>query len=220
MSVISDVAKKLFDLQDVSCIAVHLKAENYFDTLRATIDNFAAKNKLHSIYVTFTIPSQSIISALEALEVSLTKVHFIDGISNIMMSAPVRTEKTVFIESPTMLEYVMLKIEFILRKIKDELDTEDQKARSLGLTRTQFAFHGIIKRELDGIGADKVKELSVKVVEEIESLAVVEWVTKQDIQRRMRKKIKRTLRASDCPTDKIEPLTHNLLDLARDVLKK
>ncbi|MCK5547411.1 MAG: hypothetical protein KAI64_00240 [Thermoplasmata archaeon] len=120
MSVISDVAKKLFDLQDVSCIAVHLKAENYFDTLRATIDNFAAKNKLHSIYVTFTIPSQSIISALEALEVSLTKVHFIDGISNIMMSAPVRTEKTVFIESPTMLEYVMLKIEFILRKIKDE----------------------------------------------------------------------------------------------------
>ena len=107
-----------------------------------------------------------------------------------------------------------------LREIKSELETEDQKARSLGLTRTQFAFHGIIKKELDGMDVDKFKELSVKVVDDIESLAVIEWIAKPDIQRKMRKTIKRTLRASDCPSDKIEPLTHNLLDLARDILKK
>ena len=107
-----------------------------------------------------------------------------------------------------------------LKDIREELQTEDQKARSLGLTKTQFAFHGSIKKEIDSLDADELKNLSIKVVEEIESLAVIEWIAKPDIQRRMRKKIKRTLRASDCPPDKIESLTHSLLDLARDIMKK
>lgn len=117
MSVISDVAKKLTELQGYNTIAIHLNAENYLDTLRAIIDSFAANNDLESIYVTFTIPSQSIMRALEALEVDLSRIHFIDGISNVMISDAMKSEKTIFIESPTMLEYLMLKIEFILRKI-------------------------------------------------------------------------------------------------------
>jgi len=120
MTVTSDVAKRLFELQEYSTIAIHLKAENYFDTLRAVIDNFAAKNDLESIYVTFTIPSHSIMRALEALEVNLTPLHFIDGVSNIMMTAAMKSEKTVFVESTTMLEYFMLKIELIMRKTKEK----------------------------------------------------------------------------------------------------
>jgi KaiC/GvpD/RAD55 family RecA-like ATPase len=120
VSIISDVAKRIFELQDSNTIAIHLKAENYFDTIRSLVDNFATKNDLGCIYVTFTIPSQSIIGALEALEVDMKRMSFIDGISNIMMSSSVKSDKTIFIESATMLEYLMLKIEFILRRSKNK----------------------------------------------------------------------------------------------------
>jgi KaiC/GvpD/RAD55 family RecA-like ATPase len=120
MTVTSEVAGKLHEFKDISTIAIHLKAENYFDTLRAITDNFAAKHDLETIYVTFTIPSQSIMSALEALDVNLEPIHFIDAVSNIMMTATQKSEKTVYVESPTMLEYLILKIELIIRKTKEK----------------------------------------------------------------------------------------------------
>jgi KaiC/GvpD/RAD55 family RecA-like ATPase len=120
MTVTSDVANRLFKLEDVGTIAIHLKAEHYFDTLRGIIDNFAAKNELTTIYVTFTIPSNSITAALEALEIDLAPMHFVDAISNVMMTSSMKTEKTLYLESPTMLEYLILKIDFLIRKTKDK----------------------------------------------------------------------------------------------------
>jgi KaiC/GvpD/RAD55 family RecA-like ATPase len=120
MTVTSDVANRLFELEDVGTIAIHLKAEHYFDTLRGIIDNFAAKNELSTIYVTFTIPSNSIMAALEALEIDLGPMHFVDGISNVMMTSSMKSEKTLYLESPTMLEYLILKIDFLIRKTKEK----------------------------------------------------------------------------------------------------
>lgn len=42
----------------------------------------------------------------------------------------------------------------------------------------------------------------------------MEWVKKEDIKREMRKKIKKQLRVSPCPKDKLESLTQQLIDLS------
>jgi type I restriction enzyme R subunit len=102
-----------------------------------------------------------------------------------------------------------------LRGLMTEIETVEQKASSLGLNETQFAFHESLRKDLEGIGASDLKQLSIDIVDEIDKLAVIDWIQKDDIQRRMRRKIKRKLRTIECPTEKIEPLTLNLLDLAR-----
>jgi type I restriction enzyme R subunit len=106
------------------------------------------------------------------------------------------------------------------RAIISEIRTVEQKASAIGLTQTQFAFHESLRKDLGELDSEELKQLSIKIVDEIEKLAVVDWVQKDDIQRRMRKQIKRTLRSIDCPAEKIEPLTLNLVDLARVRMKR
>lgn len=116
LSVPAEVAEKLGALPESSAIAMHLRAEQYFDAIQGMLDRFATKKDLEVIYVTSTIPSQSIINALEALEISMDHIWFVDCISQIMMSQEKRHAHAIIVESPTMLENIMLKVEFLLRK--------------------------------------------------------------------------------------------------------
>jgi len=116
VSVIADVADKLASLPDSSAVAMRLKSEQYFDTIQGMLDRFARKKDLEVVYVTTTIPSQSIISALEVLEIPMDHIWFVDCISQIMMSTEKRHPHAIIVESPTMLENIMLKVEFVLRK--------------------------------------------------------------------------------------------------------
>lgn len=112
----SEVAEKLGALPDASAIAMRLKADQYFDAIQGMLDRFAMKKDLEVVYVTSTIPSQSIISALEVLEIPMDHIWFVDCISQIMMSQAKRHPHAIIVESPTMLENIMLKVEFLLRK--------------------------------------------------------------------------------------------------------
>ena len=116
MSVTSEVAEKLSALPEASAVAMRLKAEQYFDAIQGMLDRFAAKKDLEVVYVTSTIPSQSIINALEVLEIPLEHMWFVDCISQIMMSQAKRHAHAIIVESPTMLENIMLKVEFLLGK--------------------------------------------------------------------------------------------------------
>jgi len=115
-SVTSEVAEKLSALPEASAVAMRLKAEQYFDAIQGMLDRFAAKKDLEVVYVTSTIPSQSIINALEVLEIPLEHMWFVDCISQIMMSQAKRHAHAIIVESPTMLENIMLKVEFLLGK--------------------------------------------------------------------------------------------------------
>jgi KaiC/GvpD/RAD55 family RecA-like ATPase len=119
VSVTSEVADKLGALPESSAIAMRLKADQYFDAIQGMIDRFAMKKDLEVVYVTSTIPSQSIINALEVLEISMDHIWFVDCISQIMMSQAKRHPHAIIVESPTMLENIMLKVEFLLRKTSD-----------------------------------------------------------------------------------------------------
>jgi KaiC/GvpD/RAD55 family RecA-like ATPase len=119
VSVTTEVAEKLAALPDSSAIAMHLRTDQYFDAIQGMLDRFATKKNLEVVYVTSTIPSQSIINALEALEIPVDHIWFVDCISQIMMSQEKQHAHAIVVESPTMLENIMLKVEFLIRKHPD-----------------------------------------------------------------------------------------------------
>src|SRR2546427_171514 len=57
--------------------------------------------------------------ALDVLEIPLDHIWFVDCISQIMMSAGQKHEHAIYVESPTMLENIMLKVEYLIRRTAD-----------------------------------------------------------------------------------------------------
>src|SRR5437867_13213257 len=95
---------------------MRLKSEQYFDAIQGMIDRFAMKKDLEVVYVTSTIPSQSIINALEALEIPMDHIWFVDCVSQIMMSQAQRHPHAIILESPTLLETYTPTAELLTRR--------------------------------------------------------------------------------------------------------
>ncbi len=120
MSVSSNIVDKLGELPPASSLALYLDVNTYFDALRAIVDIFATKNDLYVFYISSTIPSKNIVGLLEILGVDTSRVFFVDTISHLMANAGEISDKFLYIESPTMLENIMLKIEYLLRKYNNK----------------------------------------------------------------------------------------------------
>ena len=118
MSLAEDIADRLIGLPEGSAVALQIQVDNYFDVIRAVLDIFAPKKGLDCIYISSSIPAQSIINALEALEINMERVYFVDCLSQMMMSSPQKSERVLFVESPSMLETILLKVEYLSRKIE------------------------------------------------------------------------------------------------------
>ncbi len=115
------VLSKLNELGPAVSVDFNISVEAYFDTLTALIDRFCNKKKLACIYISITVPSSTIMSAMQSLEIDTSKLRFVDCISFATMEcAETDAEQTVFVESPTMLEYIALKMEYLFRKGRDE----------------------------------------------------------------------------------------------------
>jgi len=110
------IAQRLMDLPEGSAVALRMGADQYFDTIRGILDVYCPKKELEALYVTSTIPSRSIINALDVLEIPLERIWFVDCISQIMMSSAEKHAHSIYVESPTMLENIMLKVEYLIRK--------------------------------------------------------------------------------------------------------
>ena len=68
------------------------------------------------------------------------------------------------------------------------------------------------------LGDDKVstgRDLAETILDTLEAELVLDWVKKQGVQKEMRRKIKRALRLTDLTKSDIEPLTIEIMDLAR-----
>jgi len=135
----TQIAEKLQSLPESSAIALKIRGEQYFDVIRGILDIFAKKNEMDSIYVTSTIPCQSIMNALQVLEIDVERIYFIDCISQIMMSVGEKHPHAIYVESPTMLENLMLKVEYLIRR------TEGKKNLVIIDNINSLAIHNNIK---------------------------------------------------------------------------
>ncbi|HKZ47919.1 MAG TPA: hypothetical protein VJ397_03915 [Thermoplasmata archaeon] len=115
-----EIAERLMELPEASAVSLRMKTEHYFDVVRAILDVFAPKKNLDSFYITCTIPSASIINALQVLEIPVDHIWFVDCISQTMMSTSQRHPHAIYVESPTMLENLMLKVEYLIRHSQEQ----------------------------------------------------------------------------------------------------
>jgi len=115
------VLSRLNELGPAVSIDFNISVEAYFDTLTALIDRFCNKKGLSCIYISVTMPASTIRSALQSLDIGSDKLRFVDCISFATMECSASDDgQTVFVESPTMLEYIVLKMEYLFRKGKEE----------------------------------------------------------------------------------------------------
>jgi KaiC/GvpD/RAD55 family RecA-like ATPase len=91
-------------------------ADNYVATLQATLRDASVGTNTHTIFVSVTNPASLVNSLAQALDVPTDEVSYIDAISHIMMNYRDPLPNASYIESPRMLEDIMLRIEFLLRR--------------------------------------------------------------------------------------------------------
>lgn len=117
----TSIVDSLRNLPDASAVALKLGeqnyADNYINVLQSVLGSFLKEKDVDCIYVTTTTPSHIILNALTLLEISEKRIYFVDTISHIMMSTESKLDKVLYVESPTMLENIMLKIEYLMRKL-------------------------------------------------------------------------------------------------------
>jgi KaiC/GvpD/RAD55 family RecA-like ATPase len=116
------IADELSQVPESSAISLQMSVENYLDVIRGVVDLFANKNHMDTIYVTATISFEGIKRALEALDIDTSQIYFVDCISHIMMGgvAAQQDDHAALVESPTMLENIMLKVEYLMRRSQAE----------------------------------------------------------------------------------------------------
>ncbi len=120
MAVTTKIVEKMDELPPASSLALYVDVNSYFDSLRALVDIFATKNDLYVFYISSTIPSRNIVGIFELLGIDTARVFFVDTISHLMPVEKEMSDKFLYIESPTMLENVMLKVEYLLRKYRNK----------------------------------------------------------------------------------------------------
>lgn len=112
----AQLSDELAELPPSSAVSLRIKGESYFDAIRGVVDIFAPKKNIDTIYITAAIPSQSIIDVLKILEIDLEHIFFVDCVSHIMMTSTKKHENVFHVESATMLENIMLKVEYLMRR--------------------------------------------------------------------------------------------------------
>jgi archaellum biogenesis ATPase FlaH len=135
----AQVAAKLEEIGPSVAVALELKVDNYFDVIRGLVDDFSARKGLCCFYITASVPSSTLSNALVALEVDTKDVRFVDCISHTLMGKIEPGERVAHVESPSMLEYVVLKVEYFARQ------NEGKKALVIIDSANSFAIHNDIK---------------------------------------------------------------------------
>jgi hypothetical protein len=116
----ADISERLRALQGGSTVTLRLDpheyADHYFAVLNATLRDVGTETDAHTIYVAVTNPASFVWSLAQALDVPADRISFVDTISHIMMNFKDPLPNALYIESPRMLEEIMLRVEFLLRK--------------------------------------------------------------------------------------------------------
>ncbi|WP_437533289.1 type I restriction endonuclease subunit R [Sorangium sp. So ce726] len=115
----------------------------------------------------------------------------------------------------------------VLDEIRKKIRGRAETAETLGLSETGLAIYGLVSERKPLTAAEKTgnaygkvdesrKELASLLEEQLEpQVSLVDWVHKDDVQREMRKRIKRQLRAAGFTDDKIDATAESIVDLMK-----
>ncbi len=112
-------------VSEISCVlggtgpsvatVLKFSVSQYFEVLRGLVD-FTQSKSIGMIYVTAAVPAGTILSTFDALDVDSSNISFVDSISQMMMSERDDSGRVIYVESPTVLENISLKVAYLMRK--------------------------------------------------------------------------------------------------------
>lgn len=116
----------------------------------------------------------------------------------------------------------------LLGELAREMRQRDQEAQRQGVKTEELPFFHAIQKALekptDGVAEDSepdLPKLTRQILADLQELAVIDWETKEEVMRDMRRAIKRRLRLDyTIPADAIEPLVVSLMELAKVHLRR
>ena len=117
---VADIAKSIIkSINDGDTLAsVSLPASNFHEGTVKLATVLLGK-KLGGIYITTSRPSSHIIAELEETGANLSDLYFVDLVS-MTVGGNTDDARTLFIESPTMLESILLNISLLERRLKSK----------------------------------------------------------------------------------------------------
>ena len=100
-----------------------------------------------------------------------------------------------------------------LQDLLTELFSEEEKSKLVGFDFTiQFRIFSSLEEAFD---KEKSKELTLKIFHSLESLQVIEWTKKENIQKEMRVKIKDILYEENLDSKQVQDLSVEIVDLMK-----
>jgi len=118
MAIYETVKGQLKEYGSNAAVSLVTDMAGYFSAIKGVVDH-ANEAKLECIYITATIPSRVITAQLQSEGLSTDNVRFIDCISFMVGSASDKeSDQVIYVESPNMLENIMLKIDIWAKRLK------------------------------------------------------------------------------------------------------
>jgi len=114
-----EVVAKLQEVGSSVATTFLIAPDNYFEVITGLLDTFCHDNNLGCIYVTASVPAKTLRNALDSLEIEREHVRFVDCISYATMQNVLDSDNTIYVESPSLLENIILSVEYIFRKSDD-----------------------------------------------------------------------------------------------------
>jgi len=115
-----DIAARIQRLPAAASAAIRLNpreyADDYFAVLNGALKEGGPSKSSHTIYVSVTNPSSLVWSIAQALDVRPENLSFVDAISHTLMNYRDALPNATYVESPRMLETIMLRVEYLLRR--------------------------------------------------------------------------------------------------------
>ena len=119
MTTPEQIGAALKETSDNAAISLITDINNYFTAMKEVV-TYTQDEGLACVYITATIPSSVIKEQLASEDLSSDHVHFVDCISFMVGKGPEAESSVLYVESPTMIETIMLKVHTMLKRLGDQ----------------------------------------------------------------------------------------------------
>jgi len=119
MTTPEQIGAALKETSDNAAISLITDINNYFTAMKEVV-TYTQEEGLACVYITATIPSSVIKEQLASEDLSSDHVHFVDCISFMVGKGPEAESSVLYVESPTMIETIMLKVHTMLKRLGDQ----------------------------------------------------------------------------------------------------
>jgi len=113
------IMETLRDVPDDSILYLSVDAANYYMTMLAAMEHIKNSLKMSGVYISAARSADKILSQLKLEKIDTQGLFYVDTVA-VLSGARTNLKGVQMVESPAMLETILLKIKWFMRHIKSE----------------------------------------------------------------------------------------------------